>query len=181
MFSKKAPPPARLALPLQVFTHDYLIEGQLNAGLEEGLISPWLLRMGNPDADQIRSTLLLSAVRLSSIGPLAPPASPGPDFAVWLKNIVAVVPVDSSGQQAVSAWSQKSLRKHPRPGLFYIGALVIQGTAMVKDSHPESGLGFVVPILEATISSSAPGSSISGLRAAALLVGTERLSGYEPR
>ncbi len=165
MFGKKAAPPPKPVLPLQILSADYVVEGQFTDGLEEGLISPWLTRLGNPTAETLRSTLPLVGARLQPAGALtAVPGQPGAQFNVWLENIIAVLPGDAAGQQMVTAWAQKTLRKRPVRGVFYAGPYVISGTAMTKDSDQLLSLGFIVAVLDATIRSVGPNTRLPDLR-----------------
>ncbi len=135
-------------LPLQILSADYLIDGQFADSLEEGLISPWLTRLGNPTAETLRSTLALAGARMQPAGALAAAqAQPAAQFNVWLENIIAVLPGDAAGQQMVTAWAQKTLRKRPVRGVFYAGPYVISGTAMTKDTDQVLSLGFIVAVL----------------------------------
>lgn len=179
MFGKKITPAPKPEISLQVLTTDYLIDGQLNDSLEEGLIHPWLMRLGNPGTESHRPTVRLIAARIQSVGMLNPPAASAAQFNVWLQNILVVIAGDATGQQMVTTWAQKTLRRQPVRGVFYVGPYVIQGTALAKEGVTPPTLGIIVPIVDASIISALPGARVSSPRAAAVIIGTERLHGYE--
>jgi hypothetical protein len=180
MFGKKAPPPPKPPLPLQILCADYAIDGQLMDTVEEGLIRPWLMRVANPGADTLRAALPLAEARVQSTGPLAAPAAPSREFNVWFQNIIAVLPGDAAGQQQITRWAQETVRKRPVRGVFYVGPYVISGTVMTKESDQGLGLAFLVAVLDATVHCAAPNTRLPDVRSPAMLLGTDHIFGYEP-
>ena len=181
MFGKKAPPPPKSPLPLQIFSLDYVIDGQLIDKLEDGLIRPWLMRVGNPTADGLRATLPLAQARIQPAGMLTAPSVPlGAQFNVWFQNIIAVVPGDAAGEQQVTAWAKDTVRKQAVPGVFYAGPYVVSGTAMTKDIDQNRSLGLLVAVFDATVHCAAANTRLTDLRSPAMLLATDRIFGYEP-
>jgi hypothetical protein len=181
MFGKKTPPPPKTPLPLQILSVDYVIDGQLMDKLEEGLIRPWLMRVGNPSADGLRATLPLTEARIQPAGGLtAPSAQPAAPFNVWFQNIIAVLPGDAAGEQQVTAWAKDTVRKVAVPGVFYAGPYVVSGTAMTKDTDQNLSLGHLVAVLDATVHCAAANTRLPDFRSPAMLLATDRIFGYEP-
>lgn len=179
MFGKKSPPPPKPALPVTVLTQDYVIAGNLRDTIADGLLRPWLLKIGNPTADGVAMAAQLEQARLRPILPGAAGDRTAPLLDLWLLNMLVIIPGDAAGQQMVVEWAKTTSRKTELAGTYYVGPFVIQGKALKKDLDPPRNLGYVVPIVDASIVCSTLGSQLAPIRAPAVVIGTGWLHAFE--